>query len=100
MRFMRVGAQGAEIPVVVTPGGQHHDLRSVTTDIDAAFWTADGPGVVQAALESGELPALDVTGLRTGAPVARPGVVLCIGMNYAAHAAESGSAPPQYPVMF
>jgi 2-keto-4-pentenoate hydratase/2-oxohepta-3-ene-1,7-dioic acid hydratase in catechol pathway len=99
MRFMRVGAIGAEIPVVVTPDGRHLDLRPVTADIDGAFWTG-GPARVVAALEAGRLPALDVTGLRTGAPVARPGVVLCIGMNYAAHAAESGAAPPEYPVMF
>jgi 2-keto-4-pentenoate hydratase/2-oxohepta-3-ene-1,7-dioic acid hydratase in catechol pathway len=100
MRLMRVGAPGAEIPVVLTPDGRHLDLRRVTTDIDPAFWTSDGPRRVRAALDAGTLPALDVTGLRTGAPVARPGAVLCIGMNYAAHAAETGAAAPQHPVLF
>ena len=38
--------------------------------------------------------------LRIGAPIARPSAVICIGMNYAAHAAESGSAPPEIPIMF
>src|SRR5690606_11059759 len=37
---------------------------------------------------------------RVGAPIARPGAVLCIGQNYAAHAAESGSPPPQTPILF
>ncbi len=100
MRLMRVGAPGAEIPVVLTPDGRHLDLRPVTTDIDPAFWTSDGPRRVRAALDAGTLPALDVTGLRTGAPVARPGAVLCIGMNYAAHAAETGAAAPQHTVLF
>lgn len=39
-------------------------------------------------------------GLRIGAPVARPTAVVCIGQNYAAHAAESGSLPPEHPVIF
>jgi 2,4-didehydro-3-deoxy-L-rhamnonate hydrolase len=47
------------------------------------------------------LPALDgAAGLRVGAPIPRPGAVYCIGMNYAAHAAESGSQPPTSPVLF
>ncbi len=97
---MRVGAPGAEIPVVVTPGNRHHDIRPVTTDIDGGFWTAEGPERVQAALRAGTLPLIDIDGLRVGAPVARPGVVLCVGMNYAAHAAETGAAPPEHPVVF
>ena len=45
-------------------------------------------------------PALDADGLRVGAPVARPGAVLCIGQNYAAHAAETGDLPASVPVLF
>lgn len=97
---MRVGAPGAETPVVLTPDSQYRDIRPVTADIDAAFWTTGGPHRVRSALDAGTLPVLDVTGLRIGAPIARPGVVLCIGMNYAAHAAETGAAPPEHPVMF
>ncbi len=97
---MRVGAPGAELPVVLSPDSQYRDMRQVTADIDGAFWATGGPERVQAALEAGELPVLDIAGQRIGAPVARPGVVLCIGMNYAAHAAETGAAPPQHPVVF
>jgi len=97
---MRVGAPGAEIPVVLSPDSQYRDMRQVTADIDGAFWATGGQERVRAALAAGELPVLDTTGLRTGAPVARPGVVLCIGMNYAAHAAETGAAPPPHPVVF
>jgi len=46
------------------------------------------------------LPTLDVTGLRISAPVARPTAIICIGQNYAAHAAESGDEPPTIPIVF
>jgi len=97
---MRVGAPGAEIPVVLTPDSKHHDMRPVAADIDGAFWATEGPERVRAALRAGMLPVIDIDGLRVGAPVARPGVVLCVGMNYAAHAAETGAAPPEHPVVF
>jgi 2-keto-4-pentenoate hydratase/2-oxohepta-3-ene-1,7-dioic acid hydratase in catechol pathway len=100
MRFMRLGAPGAEIPAVPTREGQYRDLRPVTADIDHAFWVTGGPQRVQAAIAAGRLPVLDATGERIGAPIVRPGAVLCIGMNYAAHAAESGAAPPEHPVLF
>jgi 2-keto-4-pentenoate hydratase/2-oxohepta-3-ene-1,7-dioic acid hydratase in catechol pathway len=97
---MRVGAPGAEIPVVLAPDSRHHDMRPVTADIDGAFWSTEGPERVRAALRAGTLPVISTDGLRVGAPVARPGVVLCVGMNYAAHAAETGAAPPEHPVVF
>lgn len=100
MRLMRVGAPGSEIPVALTAEGTHLDLRPVTADIDAAFFAADGIARARAAIAAGDLPVIDVTGQRVGAPVARPGVVLCIGMNYAAHAAEGGALPPEHPVIF
>ncbi|MFJ6199037.1 fumarylacetoacetate hydrolase family protein [Micromonospora sp. NPDC092111] len=50
--------------------------------------------------EATHLPELDITGHRIGSPIARPGVVLCVGQNYAAHAAESGSPPPTTPIVF
>ncbi|MER6950400.1 fumarylacetoacetate hydrolase family protein [Nonomuraea sp. NPDC000554] len=99
MRLMRLGPPGKEIPVLLTEQRDHYDLRGVTADIDGPFW-ADGVERVRAALASGTLPRIDPSGLRVGPPIARPGVVLCIGMNYAAHAAETGAAPPEHPVMF
>ncbi|WP_436499801.1 fumarylacetoacetate hydrolase family protein [Actinokineospora sp. HUAS TT18] len=100
MRLMRIGAPGAEIPVVLTTEGHHLDLRGLTADIDAAFFAADGLDRARAAVEAGTLPRVELGGERVGAPIARPGVVLCVGMNYAAHAAEGGSEPPEHPVMF
>ncbi len=100
MRLMRIGPAGRERPVVLGDDGRHYDLTPITRDIDAEFWTSGGAELARRALEQGTLPAIDVTGERVGAPIARPGAVLCIGMNYAAHAAESGSAPPSMPILF
>lgn len=100
MKLMRVGAAGRERPVVFTDDGRFLDLTPVTDDIDHAFFARDGLAEVARAVSLGELEAIDVRGERIGAPIARPGVILCIGMNYAAHAAESGSEPPTVPVLF
>ncbi len=100
MRLMRVGAVGAERPVVLDDGGRAFDLSGLTNDIDGAFLADDGIARARAALAAGELPSADVDGERIGAPIARPPAVVCVGMNYAAHAAESGAAPPEHPVIF
>ncbi|MCJ1708814.1 fumarylacetoacetate hydrolase family protein [Microbacterium sp. VKM Ac-2923] len=100
MRFARIGERGHEVPVVVVDG-RYRDLRSLTLDIDAAFWESDPVDLVSRALAEGTLPELpDAAEARIGAPIARPGAVVCVGMNYAAHAAESGSLPPEQPVIF
>lgn len=96
MRLARYGELGQEIPALERDG-RIFDLRSVVDDIDASALSPEGLERIRAATE---LPQLDVEGLRVGAPVARPGSVFCVGMNYAAHAAESGSAPPERPVLF
>jgi 2,4-diketo-3-deoxy-L-fuconate hydrolase len=86
--------------VVRTEDGTVYDLSSVTGDFDGAFFAGGGVGRARDAVASGRLPVLDASGLRTGAPVARPGAVICIGQNYAAHAAESGAEPPTSPIIF
>ncbi|GIE30405.1 2-hydroxyhepta-2,4-diene-1,7-dioate isomerase [Actinoplanes italicus] len=93
MKYLRVGPAGAERPVAET-GGRYYDLSAVTADIDGAFLAAGG------VTSADGLPEIDIAGQRLGAPIARPGVVLCIGQNYAAHAAESGAEPPTTPILF
>lgn len=100
MKLMRVGPSGAERPVVLLPDGRHLDLSALTDEIDGAFLAGDGLDRLRDAIATGGLPDIDISGQRIGPPVARPGVVLCVGMNYAAHAAESGAAAPQVPVVF
>ena len=100
MRFARLGPPGTERPVVLDRGATY-DLSGLTADLDGAFWSNDGPEQARRALVDGSLPAVGGVGdQRVGAPIARPSAVVCIGMNYAAHAAESGSPPPELPIMF
>lgn len=100
MELMRLGAPGRERPFVRDDEGAVRDLAPLTADIDGAFLAADGIARVRRALAAGELREADIDGLRIGAPIARPTAVVCIGQNYAAHAAESGSEPPEHPVVF
>lgn len=96
---MRVGAAGSERPVL-NAGGEAFELGSLTADIDAEFLASGGLERARAAHAAGELPRADIEGERVGPPIARPGAVLCIGQNYAAHAAESGAEPPSEPILF
>ncbi|MGN9806918.1 fumarylacetoacetate hydrolase family protein [Micromonospora sp. L32] len=96
MRLMRVGPVGQERPVRYDDG-HYLDLSGLTADIDATFLAGDG---LRRAREATDLPEIDVTGQRIGPPIARPGAILCVGQNYAAHAAESGSVPPELPIVF
>lgn len=100
MKFARLGAPGSEIPVLID-GDRHLDLRPVTSDVNGDFLESDFRARVASAQASGELPELEnAAELRIGAPIARPSAVICIGMNYAEHAAESNSEPPSIPIIF
>lgn len=100
MNFQRLGPAGREIPVV-QHDGTTFDLRTLTADLDGAFWASDGIGRTRAALERGELVEVpDARALRVGAPVARPNKIVCIGLNYRDHAAETGAQLPAEPVVF
>ncbi|MFC4555002.1 fumarylacetoacetate hydrolase family protein [Georgenia faecalis] len=100
VELLRLGPVGEERPAL-RHDGQVYDLSGVTDDVDGPFLATGGIGRARAALEAGELPVLvDADRLRVGAPVARPPAVICIGQNYAAHAAESGAAPPAEPILF
>ncbi|SMD22712.1 fumarylacetoacetate hydrolase family protein [Lentzea albidocapillata] len=100
MQFLRLGPVGDERPAVRTNDGTTYDLLPITPDIDGAFLANDGVNRVRAALESGELEALSTEGVRVGSPLAHPGKVICIGLNYRDHAEETGAAIPGEPVMF
>ncbi|RIQ30978.1 fumarylacetoacetate hydrolase family protein [Jiangella rhizosphaerae] len=99
MQLMRIGDRGAERPAVRGDDGTVYDLSSVTGDIDGAFLAGDGISRARAALAEGGLPQLPEGG-RIGAPIARPGKVVCIGLNYRDHAAETGAAIPPEPIIF
>ncbi|MFI9270407.1 fumarylacetoacetate hydrolase family protein [Kitasatospora sp. NPDC052896] len=105
MKLLRVGPPGAERPFALGPDGTAYDLSGLTPDIDGAFLSRLGPdrfdpAELAAAVARGELPTADLTGLRIGAPVARPGKLVCVGLNYRDHAEEAGAAIPAEPVLF
>ena len=100
MHLMRLGPVDDERPAVRDDDGTVFDLTPVTDEVDGAFLAEDGVARARDALQAGRLRPLDTDGLRVGAPIARPSAVLCIGQNYAAHAAETGDPPPSVPVLF
>jgi 2,4-didehydro-3-deoxy-L-rhamnonate hydrolase len=102
VRFLRVGEVGREVPVIQDGSGRAYDLSPVigTGDLDGAFLAGGGISRAMQALDRAELSGRSIEGLRVGAPVARPGAVICIGQNYAAHAAETGAPAPKNPIIF
>ncbi|MEU6678324.1 fumarylacetoacetate hydrolase family protein [Streptomyces sp. NPDC046925] len=101
MKLLRVGTAGSERPALLDAEGTLRDLSGIVTDVDGAL-LADPAALdrVRTAAESGDLPALAAEGLRIGPPVGRIGKVVCIGLNYHDHAAETGAATPAEPVIF
>ncbi|MFJ9420105.1 fumarylacetoacetate hydrolase family protein [Streptomyces sp. NPDC101227] len=101
MKLLRVGTVGAERPALLDETGVLRDLSGLVPDINGTLLADDEAlARIRAAAASGELPALDASGLRTGAPVAGIGKVVCIGLNYHDHARETGAATPEEPIIF
>lgn len=104
MKFARLGTAGNEKPVVIAQDANgtknYFSLDPLTKDINGEFLATNGIARTGEALTAGNLREISAEGLRIGSPIARPGNVICIGLNYAAHAAESGATPPESPVVF
>ncbi|NUS29362.1 MAG: fumarylacetoacetate hydrolase family protein [Streptomyces sp.] len=102
MYLMRIGAPGAEKPVARIDADTYVDLSDTVTDFDEAFFGSGGIDRVRPVV-AGRVAAGQVSrfaGERIGAPIARPHQILCIGLNYRDHAAESGMAVPDEPILF
>lgn len=101
MRLLRVGPPGAERPCVLRPDGTVLDVSEVVDDYTPAFFADDGPRRLRGLLHRDrDWPAVDPAAERTGACIARPHKLVCVGLNYADHAAESGQPNPDEPVIF
>lgn len=98
MRLMRVGPAGTERPALMDAGGAIRDLSAHVPDI-AGDVLSDAGLARLAALDPATLPVLD-PGLRVGPPVGAVGKLVCVGLNYADHAAETGAPIPAEPVLF
>jgi 2-keto-4-pentenoate hydratase/2-oxohepta-3-ene-1,7-dioic acid hydratase in catechol pathway len=100
MRLARLGPVSREVPTIVLDGTPL-DLRPVTDDIGPAFLGSRGLERAADAVAADSLQPLDgAADLRVGAPISRPGKIVCIGLNYRDHAAETGAAIPTEPVVF
>jgi ureidoglycolate lyase len=98
MKLMRVGAKGAEKPAVLLSDGTIRDLSGVVDDIAGGVLTPEGLEKIAGA-DLVALPELDKN-QRIGPCVGRVGKFICVGLNYADHAAESGLDVPKEPVLF
>jgi 2-keto-4-pentenoate hydratase/2-oxohepta-3-ene-1,7-dioic acid hydratase in catechol pathway len=104
MFLMRVGAVGAERPVVRLDDETYVDVSDVVDDFDEAFFGGAGGGiptlrtVVAERVAAGSVARF--AGERIGAPFGRPHQILCIGLNFSDHAAESGQPVPDEPILF
>lgn len=98
MKLMRHGAKGSEKPALIDADGQVRDLSGVLPDISAAILGRDGLATL-AALDIDSLPVVAHPG-RIAPPYAGIGKFICVGLNYADHAAESGMPVPPEPVLF
>jgi 2,4-didehydro-3-deoxy-L-rhamnonate hydrolase len=101
MLLMRIGPDGAEKPVVRVDASSYVDVDDLVGDFDAAFFSGGHDRLRAAVAErvaAGQtVPFGDE---RIGAPFARPHQILCIGLNYADHAAETGQPVPDEPILF
>jgi 2,4-diketo-3-deoxy-L-fuconate hydrolase len=98
MKLVRFGPPGAEKPGLIDGGGAVRDLSAVIADIDAEALSTEGLAAL-AKLDPNTLP-LAPTGARFGCPVAFVPKLICVGLNYADHAKESGNPIPSEPVLF
>jgi 2,4-didehydro-3-deoxy-L-rhamnonate hydrolase len=102
MYLMRLGPIGSERPVVRIDDSHYVDVSDVVDDFDETFFGSNGlPRLAEIVQERTAAEQLQEFGEeRIGAPIARPHQILCIGLNYSDHAAETGAAAPDEPIMF
>jgi 2,4-didehydro-3-deoxy-L-rhamnonate hydrolase len=101
MKLIRFGEEGHERPGLQLADGSRLDVSDLTRDFDEVFFADHGLEELSAWAASNAQRAPRVpAGARLGAPIARPSKIVCIGLNFRDHAAESGMPLPQEPVIF
>ncbi len=100
MKLIRFGEPGFEKPGILDANGKRKDLSGVFRDWDRTFFQNNGLNeIANVMTDLSKFPDVPEKS-RWGACVSRPGKVICIGLNYADHAAESGAAVPSEPIVF
>jgi 2-keto-4-pentenoate hydratase/2-oxohepta-3-ene-1,7-dioic acid hydratase in catechol pathway len=98
MKLVRWGLNGEEKPGIWVEG-KMLDVSAQIRDYDAAFFGGGGMQQLTTALETHSFPVLPAN-IRLGCPVANPSKIICVGLNYAKHATETGAAVPAEPIIF
>lgn len=102
MYLMRIGPVGQEKPIVRLDDATYVDVSDVVSDFDEGFFGDGGLDrirpLVSERAASGQVTSF--AGERVGAPIARPHQIICVGLNYSDHAAETGQAVPEEPILF
>jgi 2-keto-4-pentenoate hydratase/2-oxohepta-3-ene-1,7-dioic acid hydratase in catechol pathway len=101
MKLTRFGDRGEEKPGLLLKDGTRVDVSAAVTDYNEEFFGTDGLERLRRWVEnnSGDLRRVD-SSVRLGAPICRPSKIVCIGLNYRDHAAETGQEVPREPVIF
>ena len=101
MKLIRFGPSGAERPGLQLSDGRRIDATAFGSDYDEAFFGGDGIARLSAwaTAHAGTAPTLP-NDVRLGPPLCRPSKIVCVGLNFRDHAAESGMALPTEPVIF
>lgn len=95
MKLTRIGAVGQEKPAIYE-NGEYYDVSSIFPDFNESFFEKEGLSAI-AKLNATDFPKISG---RLGSCVARPSKIVCVGLNYADHAKETGAAIPTEPILF
>jgi len=99
MKLIRHGLAGQEKPGVILEDGTRVDVSRLTPDYDEDFFAGEGPERLASSLQEGNAPLIPEDS-RLGPPVRRPSKIVCVGLNFFDHAAESKMQVPDEPVLF
>ena len=101
MKLIRFGTEGKEKPGVLVEDEQRLDVSAFGEDYTEDFFDTDGINRLKEWLQANQksCPVVEDS-VRLGSPVCRPSKLVCVGLNYAKHAEESGMALPKEPVLF
>jgi 2-keto-4-pentenoate hydratase/2-oxohepta-3-ene-1,7-dioic acid hydratase in catechol pathway len=102
MKLMRIGNVGEERAAVAVDESRYVDISDMVVDIDSDFFQSEKWFDIEAEVNKriSENQVHEIAGKRIGAPFARPHQIICIGLNYADHAKESGAEVPSEPIIF
>ncbi len=101
MKLIRFGENGKEKPGLILSDGSRRDVSEYVNDYDESFFENEGIEKLQKIVnEKGtNLPKISDE-IRLGPPIFKPSKIICVGLNYASHAKESGMSVPAEPVLF